>query len=94
MSTAKTLASIAAPAPEVIDEPQVQPKHESKRQKALLDAGLAETRVERVRVDGLVRGELLWTRDGRAEGEEGGQTAMERIPFFGWTRYTRLAGAC
>ncbi|GAA5971112.1 hypothetical protein JCM21900_004568 [Sporobolomyces salmonicolor] len=53
MSTAKTLAAIAAPAPQVVTEPVVQPKQTSAKQKARIDKGLAETRVERVRVDGL-----------------------------------------
>lgn len=53
MSTAKTLASIAAPAPEVVQEPVQQAKQLSSKQRAKIDQGLQETRVERVRVDGL-----------------------------------------
>ncbi|GAA6009978.1 hypothetical protein JCM10207_007503 [Rhodosporidiobolus poonsookiae] len=53
MSAAKTLASIAAPAPEVVAEPVVQPKQTSAKQKARIDKGLAYTQVEQVRVDGL-----------------------------------------
>ncbi|GAA5889491.1 hypothetical protein JCM6882_007049 [Rhodosporidiobolus microsporus] len=53
MASVKTLASIAAPAPEVIQEPVVQQPKQSAKQKKLLDAGLPYTQVERVRVDGL-----------------------------------------
>lgn len=54
MSSAKTLASIAAPAPEVVQEPVQQATQLSSKQRAKIDKGLVETRVERVRVDGLV----------------------------------------
>jgi hypothetical protein len=54
MSAAKTLASIAAPAPQVAEEPTVQVKQQSAKQKARIDKGLPETLVESVRVDGLV----------------------------------------
>ncbi|BGP09251.1 hypothetical protein NBRC10512_000495 [Rhodotorula toruloides] len=82
MSTAKTLASIAAPAPEVIDEPQVQPKHESKRQKALLDAGLAETRVERVRVDGLALMKIIkHSRESHAVNPAPANTSNATVTF-------------
>mgnify|MGYP006876460439 CR=1 FL=1 len=54
MSTNKTLASIAAPAPEVVEQVVEQKQHQSAQQKARFDKGLAETRVQRVRVDGLV----------------------------------------
>ncbi|GAA6059761.1 hypothetical protein JCM10212_001969 [Sporobolomyces blumeae] len=53
MSSAKTLASIAAPAAPVVAEPTVQPKQQSAKQKARIDKGLAESRVDSVRVDGL-----------------------------------------
>ncbi|GAA5956977.1 hypothetical protein JCM3765_006658 [Sporobolomyces pararoseus] len=53
MSAAKTLASIAAPAPQVAEEPTVQVKQQSAKQKARIDKGLPETLVESVRVDGL-----------------------------------------
>ncbi|PRQ77733.1 hypothetical protein AAT19DRAFT_8801 [Rhodotorula toruloides] len=82
MSTAKTLASIAAPAPEVVDEPQVQPKHESKRQKALLDAGLAETRVERVRVDGLALMKIIkHSRESHAVNPAPANTSNATVTF-------------
>lgn len=54
MSASKTLASIAAPAPEVVEQPVEQKQHQSAKQKARFDSGLAETHVDRVRVDGLV----------------------------------------
>ena len=54
MSSNKTLASIAAPAPEVVEQVVEQKQHQSAQQKARFDKGLAETRVQRVRVDGLV----------------------------------------
>ncbi|KWU43759.1 hypothetical protein RHOSPDRAFT_29552 [Rhodotorula sp. JG-1b] len=53
MSSNKTLASIAAPAPEVVEQVVEQKQHQSAQQKARFDKGLAETRVQRVRVDGL-----------------------------------------
>ncbi|GAA5987325.1 hypothetical protein JCM10908_001910 [Rhodotorula pacifica] len=53
MSGNKTLASIAAPAPEVVEQVVEQKQHQSAKQKARFDKGLAETRVQRVRVDGL-----------------------------------------
>ncbi|GAA5933298.1 uncharacterized protein JCM15063_001276 [Sporobolomyces koalae] len=53
MSAAKTLASIAAPAPQVVEEPTVQVKQQSAKQKARIDKGLPETHVEQIRVDGL-----------------------------------------
>lgn len=62
MSTAKTLASIAAPAPEVVQEPVQQAKQLSSKQRAKIDQGLQETRVERVRVDGLVSPATFNTR--------------------------------
>ncbi|GAA5867005.1 hypothetical protein JCM3774_003753 [Rhodotorula dairenensis] len=53
MSANKTLASIAAPAPEVVEQVVEQKQHQSAQQKARFDKGLKETRVQRVRVDGL-----------------------------------------
>ena len=59
MSAAKTLASIAAPAPQVAEEPTVQVKQQSAKQKARIDKGLPETLIESVRVDGLVSSHLI-----------------------------------
>ncbi|GAA5864790.1 hypothetical protein JCM8547_009234 [Rhodosporidiobolus lusitaniae] len=53
MATAKTLASIAAPAPEVIAEPVAQPKKVSARIDAKFRAGLEQSYCHQVRVDGL-----------------------------------------
>lgn len=50
-----TLASIAAPAPVAAPAPAPAPRKENAKEKAAIDRGLAEVRVERVRVDGLVR---------------------------------------
>ncbi|GJN90016.1 hypothetical protein Rhopal_003011-T1 [Rhodotorula paludigena] len=49
----KTLASVAAPAVQVEQEPVVQERQMSATQKRRIDKGLAETPVDRVRVDGL-----------------------------------------
>ncbi|SCV74902.1 BQ2448_7931 [Microbotryum intermedium] len=49
----KRLADIAAPAPEVVAEPVAEVKKESAKQRARIDKGLVETRVESVTVDGL-----------------------------------------
>lgn len=55
----KTLASVAAPAVQVEQEPVVQERQMSATQKRRIDKGLAETPVDRVRVDGLVRQLLM-----------------------------------
>lgn len=67
MSAAKTLASIAAPAPQVVEEPTVQVKQQSAKQKARIDKGLPETHVEQIRVDGLVRVSHMYAIDAASE---------------------------
>lgn len=51
---APTLASIAAPAPVAAPIAAVSARKENAKEKAAIDKGLAEVRVERIRVDGLV----------------------------------------
>ncbi|GAA5982450.1 hypothetical protein JCM11641_006120 [Rhodosporidiobolus odoratus] len=53
MSTSKTLASIARPAPEVVEEVVEKPQEINQRQKGRIDRGLPYSHVESVRVDGL-----------------------------------------
>lgn len=54
MQTGKRLADIAAPAVEAAPVEQPQVKKESAKQRARIEQGLAEIRVESIRVDGLV----------------------------------------
>jgi hypothetical protein len=56
MSTAapKTLATITAPTPVVESAPAVAERKQNSKEKAAIDKGLAEVRIESIRVDGLV----------------------------------------
>jgi len=58
MQSGKRLADIAAPAVEVAVAEQPQVKKESAKQRARIEQGLAEVRVESIRVDGLVSSSL------------------------------------
>lgn len=51
---APTLASIAAPSPIVAVTEKTVIRKENAKEKAAIDKGLAEVRVESIRVDGLV----------------------------------------
>ena len=64
MQAGKRLADIAAPAVEVQPVEQPQVKKESAKQRARIEQGLAEVRVESIRVDGLVSVplSLYWSR--------------------------------
>lgn len=64
----KRLADIAAPAPQAAPVETVVVKKESAKQKARIDKGLAEVRVERIRVDGLVSPpRLIWGAEALGE---------------------------
>lgn len=52
--SAPTLASIARPATVAVAAPVVAERKQNPKEKAAIDKGLAEVRVERIRVDGLV----------------------------------------
>ena len=86
MSTAKTLASIAAPAPQVVQEPTIQVKQQSAKQKARIDKGLAETKIEAVRVDGLVSRLFFGTPRANSAGQGGARRGgrAKRSRFISW----------
>lgn len=95
----KTLASIAAPAVQAVVAPVVAERKQNPKEKAAIDKGLAEVRVERIRVDGLVSG--VWCgrtdwryseREGKRHGEVTGRgCSKEQLPFFSWQRGSRGA---
>lgn len=58
---APTLASIAAPSVVVAVQEKTTVRQENAKEKAAIDKGLAEVRVESIRVDGLVSASSLWT---------------------------------
>jgi len=94
MSTAKTLASIAAPAPQVVQEPTVQVKQQSAKQKARIDKGLAETKIEAVRVDGLVSRLFFGTPRANSAGQGGARRGgrAKRSRFISWEFNCSLGG--
>ena len=71
----KTLATITAPTPVVESAPAVAERKQNSKEKAAIDKGLAEVRIETVRVDGLVRLvrllRFVWWEGGRGLGHGG-----------------------